>query len=219
MLLGVTASDYLCPNVAAVAEPGTLRSVDVGTASSGALVAILLSWCNSAPDLLSNLLSWTSTSTGTVANTSASAAAALSVGEVIGSCGMILCIVQGAIFMLMGTTNDPIRLNKRQRIDMLRDTAFVLVAMLSLTYVSIRNRVSVMNCLVMVLWYGIYIFTKFKQQSRFGTNNASDELLQILEEIIITMTVILMGLTTILQYCLRRLLNLVSSKLWIILLF
>ena len=88
MLLGVTASDYLCPNVAAVAEPGTLRSVDVGTASSGALVAILLSWCNSAPDLLSNLLSWTSTSTGTVANTSASAsasaAAALSVGEVIG---------------------------------------------------------------------------------------------------------------------------------------
>ena len=178
VLLGVTASDYLCPNVASVAEPGTLRSVDVGTASSGALVAILLSWCNSAPDLLSNLLSWTSTSTGTVANTSASAsaAAALSVGEVIGSCGMILCIVQGAIFMLMGTTNDPIRLNKRQRIDMLRDTAFVLVAMLLLTYVSIRNRVSVMNCLVMVLWYGIYIFTKFKQQSRFGTNNASDEL-------------------------------------------
>ena len=170
VLLGVTASDYLCPNVAAVAEPGTLRSVDPGMASSGALVAILLSWCNSAPDLFSNLLSWTSAN-----RASASAAAALSVGEVIGSSGVILCVVQGAIFMLMGATNDPIRLSKRQRIDMLRDTAFVLVAMLLLTYVSIRNRVSVMNCMVMVLWYGVYIFTKFKQQGRSGTSNGSDD--------------------------------------------
>lgn len=74
VLLGVCASDFLCPNVAKITDSsGNLRSNSTRT---GMLMAIILSWCNSSPDLFSNLMSWTSSS-----DESFNVAANLSVGK------------------------------------------------------------------------------------------------------------------------------------------
>lgn len=153
VLLGICASDYLCPNVASIADASYAERFPTHTQvrSTGALMAVLLSWCNSSPDLFSNLVSWTSSPDPT--------AAALSVGEVLGACGIILCVVEGSIFLIMASTD--IAVTHHQKLTILRDLSFTAVAMLLMWYISIRNKVTVMNCIVMMTVYALYMVVKF----------------------------------------------------------
>lgn len=143
VLLGITASEYLCPNVAKVA--------DFNNHGTGTLMAVLLAWCNSSPDLFSNFMSWTSTAS--------SNGAALSIGEVLGACGIILCIVEGSIFMIMSSAS--LDITYQQRINVLRDLAFTLVAILFMFYVCICNRVTTIDCVLMIAIYISYLAVKF----------------------------------------------------------
>lgn len=160
VLLGICASDYLCPNVATIAD--TSYSGDHDSRShmrnTGALMAVLLSLCNSSPDLFSNLVSWTSSPSPTTA--------ALSVGEVLGACGIILCVVEGSIFIIMSSTS--ISITKYQRLSILRDLSFTVIAMSMMCYVSFQNKVTVLNCMLMVMVYIFYLVMKFslKQSNR-----------------------------------------------------
>ncbi|EJS43080.1 ecm27p [Saccharomyces arboricola H-6] len=160
VLLGICASDFLCPNVAHISDPSNLRSNGSLTTKpqshashTGALMAVLLSWCNSSPDLFSNLMSW-ATSTKETRSTSAS----LSIGEVLGACGIILCIVEGSIFIIMSRTQ--IEISPIQKLSILRDLIFTLVAMCVMSYVSFMNQVTVLNCLLMVFIYAFYLVVK-----------------------------------------------------------
>lgn len=148
VLLGISASEYLCPNVAKLA--------DFNGHGTGTLMAVLLSWCNSSPDLFSNLMSWTST--GTAASESSNAVA-LSIGEVLGACGIILCIVEGSVFIIMSST--PLNFTYNQRRNVLRDLAFALAAVLLMWYVCIKNTVTALNCLLMITVYVAYLVAKF----------------------------------------------------------
>lgn len=141
VLLGVCASDYLCPNVSNV------TSSRPNKASRGILTAIMLSWCNSSPDLFSNFISWTS-----------SDAADLSVGEVLGSCGAILCVVQGAIFISISST--PLNIELSQCHNVLRDLCFILLSIIILFYICLRNEVTVLNCILMISLYVSYLLSK-----------------------------------------------------------
>lgn len=145
VLLGLTASEYLCPNVAKLAE--------VTGNGNGALMAVLLAWCNCSPDLFSNFMSWTSSST-------ASSGVALSIGEVLGACGIILCVVEGSIFIIMSSTR--LELSRGQKLHVLRDLGFTMAAILLMLYLSIQQKISVLNCLVMIMIYVSYLFVKFK---------------------------------------------------------
>lgn len=179
ILLGICASDYLCPNVTNIVElkqrppmrnrSGTTSSNMIkisSNASSGAIMAILLSWCNSSPDLFSNFISWTSTTSSNLTTIS------LSVGEVLGACGIILCIVQGTIIFIMSSID--LNLTKNQKFNIWRDLIMVLVAMLTMTYIVLQNRISLMNCLFMIFVYSFYIYLKFaKSIYRYSHSNDS----------------------------------------------
>ncbi|CAR23111.1 Ecm27p [Lachancea thermotolerans CBS 6340] len=141
VLLGICASDYLCPAVSNISNGRK------GSAQKGLLAAILLSWCNSSPDLFTNFMSWTSSN-----------AAALSVGEVLGSCGFIMCVVQGAVFIVMSKAR--VGLEPEQRQHVTRDLGFILVAMLMMLYVCLQNEVTLLNCVFMMGVYAAYIASK-----------------------------------------------------------
>ncbi|QLG71711.1 hypothetical protein HG535_0C00600 [Zygotorulaspora mrakii] len=158
VLLGISASEYLCPNVA--------QLTDSGSGGTGSLMAVLLSWCNSSPDLFSNLLSWTSTDYSDESMN----AAALSIGEVLGACGIILCIVIGSICIIMSST--PINFSHHQRMMILRDLGFVSVALSLMWYICIRHRVTLLNCLLMIMVYVLYLVMKFTFRS--SSNDEDD---------------------------------------------
>ncbi|AET41037.1 Ecm27p Ecym_7189 [Eremothecium cymbalariae DBVPG len=141
ILLGVCASDYLCPIVVTLTDQRT-RS------HKGISAAILLAWCNSSPDLFSNLMSWNS----------ANNAAALSIGEVLGACGVIICVVQGAIFMVVKSAW--INLKPYERHSIIVDLGFCALSVSIIGYVCILNRVTIWDCVVMLLIYITYIISK-----------------------------------------------------------
>lgn len=143
VLLGISASEYLCPNVAKIA--------DFNNHGTGTLMAVLLAWCNSSPDLFSNFMSWTSTAS--------SNGAALSMGEVLGACGIILCIVEGSIFIIMSST--PLEISPGQKLNVLRDLAFTLIAILFIWYVCFFDRVTAIDCALMIMIYAAYLVAKF----------------------------------------------------------
>ncbi|CCD24347.1 Ecm27p NDAI_0D00330 [Naumovozyma dairenensis CBS 421] len=182
VLLGMCASDYLCPNVAQISELNrssvstrrrNSRTQDNSTNSSGVLMAVLLSWCNSSPDLFSNLMSWTTTPKSSDPSLNA---AALSIGEVLGACGIILCIVEGSIFIVMSRTN--ISINKLQRRNLLKDLSFTTIAMCFMTYISLRNRVTILNCLLMCFVYVTYLVGKFSHnESKFISINDEENII------------------------------------------
>lgn len=163
ILLGICASDYLCPNVASIADSSysdhyvTKNQIR----NTGALMAVLLSWCNSSPDLFSNLVSWTTSSSPT--------AAALSIGEVLGACGIILCVVEGSIFIIMSSTT--LSITNNQKTSILKDLAFTAVAMLIMTYIAFQNKVTVLNCLLMMSVYVCYVTMKLKFYDKHSSNN------------------------------------------------
>ncbi|CCK69870.1 Ecm27p KNAG_0D01180 [Huiozyma naganishii CBS 8797] len=162
VLLGICASEYLCPNVAKIVEIGSTGSAtgaSTGAAassavSSGVLMAILLSWCNSAPDLFSNLMGWTSTHYLTTVS--------LSLGEVLGACGIILCIVMGVLFLSMAI-GPRLQFSALQVANIERDLRFVLLAMAYLTYVTVRNKITVLDCVLMTAVYMGYVYVKFRK--------------------------------------------------------
>lgn len=154
VLLGVCASDYLCPNVAKLA--------DSNGHSTGTLMAVLLSWCNSSPDLFSNFMSWV-TPTNHGSTSDSSTAASLSIGEVLGACGIILCVVIGSIFTIMASVN--VQLTKAQRYSFVRDLSFTIIAISFLCYVCLRNRITVANCFLMVMVYAVYLLFKFRYKA------------------------------------------------------
>lgn len=154
VLLGICASEYLCPSVANLSDPNGRHA--------GVLTAVLLSWCNSSPDLFSNFMSWTNRSS----LPSSDNAAALSVGEVLGACGIILCIVEGSIFMIMASID--LNITYSQRSMVLRDLGFAFVAMLFMWYICLMNKVTISNCIVMIVFYAVYLVSKFKFK---GTKN------------------------------------------------
>ncbi|SMN21023.1 similar to Saccharomyces cerevisiae YJR106W ECM27 Putative protein of unknown function [Maudiozyma saulgeensis] len=169
VLLGICASDYLCPNVAAIADSSYADKYMTKNQirNTGALMAVLLSWCNSSPDLFSNLVSWTTSSSPN--------AAALSIGEVLGACGIILCVVEGSIFIIMSSTT--IYITSNQRNSILKDLSFTAFAMLIMTYIAIQNKVTVLNCMLMMSVYAFYItikLTPHKHQNNIiaGTSNS-----------------------------------------------
>ncbi|CCF59108.1 hypothetical protein KAFR_0G00750 [Kazachstania africana CBS 2517] len=151
VLLGLCASEYLCPNVANIAERRSNR-VKYNT---GAVMAVLLSWCNSSPDLFSNFMTWTTSNTTT--------SAALSVGEILGACGIILCIVEGSIFIIMSNTT--LSITKNQQVAISKDLAFTFVAIFVMFYISLRNRITVLNCFLMLSIYTLYIVTKLSSSN------------------------------------------------------
>lgn len=165
VLLGIAASEYLCPSVA--------KLTDSGSGGTGTLMAVLLSWCNSSPDLFSNLMSWTSSDSVN----GSSGAAALSVGEVLGACGIILCIVIGSICIIMSST--PLHFTNHQKYMVLRDLGFVLVGILLMWYICIRDRVTVLNCLLMILVYIFYLVVKFTyKKTKTSEENLSAEIVE-----------------------------------------
>ncbi|CAI4045277.1 hypothetical protein SUVZ_10G2900 [Saccharomyces uvarum] len=174
VLLGICASDFLCPNVAHISDPNSLRSNGSLVAKpashashTGALMAILLSWCNSSPDLFSNLVSWATSTRET-----RSASASLSIGEVLGACGIIMCIVEGSIFIIMSRTQ--IEISQIQRLSIIRDLIFTLVAMCMMSYISFMNQVTVLNCLLMVFLYAFYLVVKLTFKFNHHPETAAD---------------------------------------------
>lgn len=166
VLLGICASDYLCPNVTNIVElkqksiprhsalSTSSNIIKVSTnASSGIIMAVLLSWCNSSPDLFSNFLSWTTATKDNLTVIS------LSIGEVLGACGIILCIVQGTILIIMSSIN--LQMTPAQKYCIFKDLIMVLIAMLLMTYIILRNKITIMNCLFMLFIYSFYIYSKF----------------------------------------------------------
>ncbi|AGO10614.1 AaceriABR160Cp [[Ashbya] aceris (nom. inval.)] len=147
VLLGVSASDYLCPIVV------TLTS-QRNRPHKGILAAILLAWCNSSPDLFSSLMSWNA----------ANNAAALSVGEVLGACGVIICVVQGAIFMVMKSAW--MNLGAAERHSIIVDLLFAMLAVCIIGYVCLMNAVTVLDCVIMLLVYAAYIVSKISTGQR-----------------------------------------------------
>lgn len=166
VLLGICASDYLCPNVtnivelkqksssrhSAISASSSIIKVS-SNASSGIIMAVLLSWCNSSPDLFSNFLSWTSATKDNLTVIS------LSIGEVLGACGIILCIVQGTIIIIMSSID--LQMIPVQKYSIFKDLIMVLIAMLLMTYIILQNKVTIMNCLLMLFIYSFYIYSKF----------------------------------------------------------
>lgn len=161
VLLGICASDYLCPNVA--------RLADSNGHSTGTLMAVLLSWCNSSPDLFSNFMTWVTFNNN---GTNGTSAAALSIGEVLGACGIILCVVVGSIFAIMSSVT--LDLTYAQRSNVTRDLVFAAVAVGLLCYVCVRNAVTMANCASMVFVYVLYLIFKFKFKSIEGVLPADD---------------------------------------------
>lgn len=158
ILLGICASDFLCPNVATI--------TDSHRRSTGNLMSVLLSWCNSSPDLFANFISWTST------NSDTSNQASLSIGEVLGACGIILCVVIGSIFMIMSSVN--LEITPMQRHNMLKDLFFVTIAISMILKVCLRNRISFIDCIMMVTLYLVYLLSKFHYKF-FKTTTLIDE--------------------------------------------
>lgn len=172
VLLGVCASDFLCPNVAKITDSsGNLRSNSTRT---GMLMAIILSWCNSSPDLFSNLMSWTSSS-----DESFNVAANLSVGEVLGACGIILCVVVGSIFFLMGDVT--IEITTPQRINILYDLFYTWLALTMMLYVTLRDSITIWNCFSMLSIYVGYILHKIKFSRRNSHDSESSDVNQLEE--------------------------------------
>lgn len=165
VLLGVCASDFLCPNVASITD--SHQSLRKTTGSAGVLMAVILSWCNSSPDLFSNLMSWTGSSEGNY-----NIAASLSIGEVLGACGIILCVVIGSIFFLMDGIQ--IEINYSQRKNILFDLSYTLAALLMLLYISVKNSVSIWNCFSMLSIYSCYLFHKYRN-ARIDSLDQQDE--------------------------------------------
>lgn len=170
VLLGVSASDFLCANVAHITAMHRSSEPAGARAKASTLAAILLSWCNSAPDLFSNLLSWTSGGPSTSAGTDS--AAEMSVGEVLGACGILLCIVQGALFICMSTSG--LSINRVHQQSLTRDLAFTLLASMLLLYVAIVNTVSVANCTLMLCCYAGYLYVKLAGRDSRSSTIATD---------------------------------------------
>lgn len=55
-----------------------------------------------------------------------------------------------------------IAVTHHQKLTILRDLSFTAVAMLLMWYISIRNTVTVLNCMAMMTVYALYMFVKFK---------------------------------------------------------
>ena len=183
VLLGICASDYLCPNVTNIVElkhkpsprhlatvPSSSNVIRVSSnTSSGIIMAVLLSWCNSSPDLFSNFLSWTTSTKDDMT------AISLSIGEVLGACGIILCIVQGTIIIIMSSID--IQLIPAQRYSIFKDLIMVFIAMLLMTYIILQDKITIMNCLFMLFIYSFYIYSKFSRRfsiTRYMGNNIND---------------------------------------------
>lgn len=85
LLMGAISEDYLATNVNLLCN------------SSNLLVSILMAFCNSSPDLISNFVAWFSAAKETdgVKNT----ADTLALSEVLGSCGTIMFIAVGCILI------------------------------------------------------------------------------------------------------------------------
>ncbi|CDO93756.1 unnamed protein product [Kluyveromyces dobzhanskii CBS 2104] len=141
VLLGICASDHLCPNVAYLTKSGN--------SSRGVIASILLAWCNSSPDLFSNLISWLNSESP----------ATLSVGEVLGSCGIILCIIQGLLLYCM---KEQLDLSVVQRNSLVTDLLFALLAMACVLWIVVNNRVTWYISSIMVLVYVMYVMTKVR---------------------------------------------------------
>lgn len=167
VLLGICASDYLCPNVAKLAD-----SNGHGT---GTLMAVLLSWCNSSPDLFSNFMSWVTTTNNESVDDGPSTAASLSIGEVLGACGIILCVVIGSIFTIMSSVN--VELSKAQRYSFIRDLGFAIIAIGFLFYVCLRNTITVVNCCLMIITYAAYLIFKFRYKA--SDNSFATDVLEL----------------------------------------
>lgn len=149
MLLGTCASDHLCPNIS--------RLADFSGQDSSNLMPLLLSWCNSSPDVFSNFMIWMAPNS--LAPKGASAVA-LSIGEVTGACGIILCVVVGSIFTTMASVT--LELTDAQRSNLLRDLGFVICAIGLLCYVCGKNEITLTNCIIMIFVYLVYLTSKFR---------------------------------------------------------
>lgn len=180
ILLGICASDYLCINVTNIVQlrqtimnkrhqysnhSDTNNSSRNSNNFSTAIVAVLLSWCNSSPDLFSNLLSWTTT----INDPESKETISLSIGEVLGSCGIILCIVQGTILIIMSKID--LNLSNQQKFNIARDLICVLWSMLLMSYVVYQNSITFINCCMMISTYIVYIFLKFNKHFQYNQFN------------------------------------------------
>ncbi|CDH16722.1 uncharacterized protein ZBAI_08510 [Zygosaccharomyces bailii ISA1307] len=125
MLLVTCVSDYLCPDIS---RPANFSGQD-----SGNLMPLLLSWCNSYPVVFSNFIIWMAPNSRTP---KAASAVSLSIGEVTGACGFIICVVVGSIFTMASVT---LELTDTQRSSLPRDLSFVICAIELLCYVCGKN--------------------------------------------------------------------------------
>ncbi|AQZ15314.1 hypothetical protein BZL39_I00570 [Zygosaccharomyces parabailii] len=149
ILLGTCASDHLCPNIS--------RLADFSGRDSSNLMPLLLSWCNSSPDVFSNFMIWMAPNSRAP---NAASAVVLSIGEVTGACGIILCVVVGSIFTTMASVT--LELTDVQRSNLLRDLGFVICAIGLLCYVCGKNEITLTNCTIMVFVYLVYLTSKFR---------------------------------------------------------
>ncbi|QEU60769.1 Ecm27 [Kluyveromyces lactis] len=155
VLLGICASDHLCPNVAYLTKSGNT--------SKGVIASILLAWCNSSPDLFSNLISWLNSESP----------ATLSLGEVLGSCGIILCIIQGLLFYCM---KEQLDLTIVQRNSLVTDLLFALLAMTCVLWMVVANSVTWYASFIMVAIYVMYVVSKMKlHDSLQGTDDSNKD--------------------------------------------
>ena len=173
-LMGVLSSDFLASNINSLCD------------SSGILVTILLSFCNSSPDIISNFVAWTSSKT-VQENTDF-----LAFSEVLGACGTIICIAQGLVLITIArivrkkiftieTVDDeddnsdiPSNMDSHSEEElnrtvrhmlkkMLADLSFFAAAMCLMLICVFAGKISVFNCFAMLFLYGAYLFYNYKQ--------------------------------------------------------
>ncbi|XP_042510299.1 cation/calcium exchanger 2-like [Macadamia integrifolia] len=136
-LLGNTASEYFCSSLESLS-----RVLKLSPAIAG---VTLLSLGNGAPDGFSSLVSFTGTG-----------ARRVGLNSVVGGTFFVSCVVVGLISRFM--VPHPISIDKS---DFVRDICFLLLGVLSLTFIMIIGAINVWGAMVFVSLYFLYVIVVY----------------------------------------------------------
>lgn len=129
--LGISASDFFCPNLATIAQ---LLNLDENVAG-----VTFLAFGNGSPDVFATFSAMRTNS------------ASLAIGELLGAASFIVSCVVGSMCIIK-----PFRVNRGP---FLRDSAFFTVAVFVLLVILLDGWIYAWEAAILVLLYFVYVFT------------------------------------------------------------
>ncbi|KAG8213426.1 Sodium/calcium exchanger protein-domain-containing protein [Butyriboletus roseoflavus] len=129
--LGISASDFFTPNLAAIAQFLGLNEDVAGVT--------LLAFGNASPDVFATFSAMRANS------------GSLAIGELLGAASFIVSCVAGSMCV--------IRPFKVDRIPFLRDVGFFTIAICMLLLILWDGTITALESTLLVVWYGFYAFT------------------------------------------------------------